>query len=1427
MAFNNFNNPRQMFPTQNQGNFNGMQASGQPIGGLQPNQPHGVQQSQGFPGYQMGSHMGPQMNSQMRPHMGSPMEPHMGQQMGPQVNLHIGPQMNPQMGPQMNPQMGAQMNSQMRPHMGPYIGPQIQPQIGPQMNPQIRPQMNQHTGPQMNPQMGLQIGAFPSNVQLGHQFPKQQQKIIDQQRKQAEEQLKKQQELMKKKQLEAEKRKLQQSFSAKKPSNANALNNLFGKNKKESNSLMTDLIGSLGSKTTAKRSSSKASSVFSRIGGSEANQSNLTPGQWGSGYMTSGQMTPQGSPASTMSQVPDMDEFGDFSQGPSLADQAGFSDFQKPEPSTQFGVTGGSFSIMGSSASVHPNVSGSTSVFSQTQAWHSTPSLPAATPGTQNSFPVSQNISAASSIHGEQITQHHMTNAGAPQAVSWVGPSSVTQGGHMTQFSGQPTPQTGGILGGRSQGGQMTHFMGETSKNRAGSIPEMMSNVGSNAPSGGAMPQPGVPHSPVIRSQGGGNFPMSVPPSTIGPQGSSFGTGPIQPGGMPVPIKEEPNMQQGSVMGSMPPTEPLHESVPEVEESPERKLELLYGVSLPEWCVHATDLPGVYKEIAEKTSDGSDGIDTSRLFPILVASDLPRDQLGQIWNRANRAVPGQLNELELRIVLGLVALAQAGMKTERLTLEKLSSCKAAPIPTIPESALQTKGRGWSFTEPSQEGPQSSGMIEGSTSHIRYSSTSSDHSIDPNDKYSVFRAVDNPETTSIASSSSVDSRDDFAAFRSADQPIMMKAGSQPSEVPLFQGGISEPSSNWNRLETSSMGGSKLPNQQDFGNFQCVLGQRTNEQNAFGDFQGQTGFNNQFNLSGPSNLNEDNFGDFQSEAFLHGSQTKVPDFGNFQGGGDLGGVNSSALTPLGIPKTKPQEDDFGDFQGEKEPEAGNLASIQPPPKQQDKSLFLPGFGDFKIGGEPGNMSKSSVAGVDLVSNTISHTATKSVVNTDSSKNLAKASDFGDFQHSPGPLSTGNKKFTSFSSGDSDKLVSSLEKFKLSSQVLSSAQGGVNSTHTSENESLIKGLANELPPTDSKKQNMFAEFPVLGNNPSPTPNKVKTHEDRYSALKDADFGSRGGIFSVQEPATTDNQIADDGFADFGGFEVADQVKSGEDSDFGAFKSTENVQSVSFGVAGDSKPALQNFDQDFGDFKSSGNTNTSNAQPAKASSAGFRAFGSFVAGSSSASSSQPHSSSNANDSLINSVSLEPTERYKVLSHDSGDMDQHTHAWSRCLNSCLLTLAAATLAIQKIAEQSVKEEVLESKEGATYFSAIVEIYRVTLRIKASINKSAPNNTKLKDIYQEIERTWKDISNFLSGSDILPSRSSLDFTLHHVSATEDGSVACGICLLNVNKTTIGSSKQGDGKLMYGGRQYHSTCANFWCNRVDSVLPSLLPIDSLI
>ena len=157
---------------------------------------------------------------------------------------------------------GYQIGSPMGPQMGQQLGPHINPQMGPQMRPQMGPQM----GPSPNTQMGLNIGTFPSNVQLGHQFPKQQQRLIEQQRKHAEEELKKQEELMKKKQLEAERRKLQQSFSAKKLTNADALNNLFGKNKKSAGYAMTDLIGSLGKDASIKpAAASKSTSICKKL----------------------------------------------------------------------------------------------------------------------------------------------------------------------------------------------------------------------------------------------------------------------------------------------------------------------------------------------------------------------------------------------------------------------------------------------------------------------------------------------------------------------------------------------------------------------------------------------------------------------------------------------------------------------------------------------------------------------------------------------------------------------------------------------------------------------------------------------------------------------------------------------------------------------------------------------------------------------------------------------------------------------------------------------------------------------------------------------------------------------------------------------------------------------------------------------------------
>ena len=199
---------------------------------------------------------------------------------------------------------------------------------------------------------------------------------------------------------------------------------------------------------------------------------------------------------------------------------------------------------MGSNVSSgHPQGIGGASVLPQTQAWHSTPSVTAPTSSsTPYSFPLAQNISANSSIHAEQTTQHHLANAAAPPAVSWVGQSSVTQGSQITQFSGDPTgTHTSGIMGMPSHGGQMTQFIDETTKNRAGSMSELMSNAGGNAVTGGAMAQPDTPHIPGLKSQ-------TLLASTPGFQGAGFVSSPSQPVGAP---EKEPNIQQVTEGGNL------------------------------------------------------------------------------------------------------------------------------------------------------------------------------------------------------------------------------------------------------------------------------------------------------------------------------------------------------------------------------------------------------------------------------------------------------------------------------------------------------------------------------------------------------------------------------------------------------------------------------------------------------------------------------------------------------------------------------------------------------------------------------------------------------------------------------------------------------------------------------------------------------------
>ncbi|XP_044144053.1 synergin gamma isoform X2 [Bufo gargarizans] len=100
---------------------------------------------------------------------------------------------------------------------------------------------------------------------------------------------------------------------------------------------------------------------------------------------------------------------------------------------------------------------------------------------------------------------------------------------------------------------------------------------------------------------------------------------------------------------------------------------------LPSWIYNDSLVPDLYKNILESTLSTS-GIDTVKLYPILLSSGLPRETLGQIWAMANKTTPGKLTKEELYIVLAMIGIAQRGDCA--LNVDMLNQFTRAPIPNL-------------------------------------------------------------------------------------------------------------------------------------------------------------------------------------------------------------------------------------------------------------------------------------------------------------------------------------------------------------------------------------------------------------------------------------------------------------------------------------------------------------------------------------------------------------------------------------------------------------------------------------------------------------------------------------------------------------------------------------------------------------------------
>ncbi|XP_066518578.1 synergin gamma isoform X3 [Hoplias malabaricus] len=105
---------------------------------------------------------------------------------------------------------------------------------------------------------------------------------------------------------------------------------------------------------------------------------------------------------------------------------------------------------------------------------------------------------------------------------------------------------------------------------------------------------------------------------------------------------------------------------------------------VPPWLYNDSLIPEMFKKVLEFTMTPA-GIDTAKLYPILLSSGLPREALGQIWASANRTTPGKLTKEELYTVLALIGVAQSGLPV--MSLDILSQFPSPPVPNLPAMAM--------------------------------------------------------------------------------------------------------------------------------------------------------------------------------------------------------------------------------------------------------------------------------------------------------------------------------------------------------------------------------------------------------------------------------------------------------------------------------------------------------------------------------------------------------------------------------------------------------------------------------------------------------------------------------------------------------------------------------------------------------------------
>ncbi|ERE68582.1 synergin gamma [Cricetulus griseus] len=849
---------------------------------------------------------------------------------------------------------------------------------------------------------------------------------------------------------------------------------------------------------------------------------------------------------------------------------------------------------------------------------------------------------------------------------------------------------------------------------------------------------------------------------------------------------------------------------------------------MPPWIYNESLVPDAYKKILETTMTPT-GIDTAKLYPILMSSGLPRETLGQIWALANRTTPGKLTKEELYTVLAMVAVTQRGVPA--MSPDALSQFPAAPIPTLsgfplalptPVSqptampSVQAGSMPLSLGQPimginlvgpvgGAAAPTSSGFMtaypSNQTAGVLTLMSFCLSVVESGDKYSAFRELEQtaeskPLGESFAEFRSTGTDDGFTDFKTADSVSPLEPPTKDTFPAAFPSGAAQ------QKQTQV----KTPlNLADLDMFSSV--------NCSGEKP--VPFSPAFGTSKSVSTRPPPAGSAAASAALASTKTSslVDDFGEF----NLFGEYSN-------PASVGEQDDFADFMA-----FGN-SSISSEPKADDKyDVLREEVSPSPLASSTAESAQNPPAAsskYDVFKQLSLEGAGLAIEEFKENTPSAKSDDdFADFHSS---------KFSSTSSDKSlgEKVVAFRHAKEDSASVKSldlPSIGGSSVGKEDSEDALSVQFDMKLADVGGDLKHVMSDssldLPTVSGQHPPAAAGSGYFSTTSDLLKrETSFGSSENItmssLSKGTALASEDTLQGTPFPAFASFKdmmpqttEQKEYESGDYQDFSRkdLPTVERSQettcpSPAFSVTSHETP--KECADDFGEFQSEkpkiskfdflvANSQSKMKSSEEMIKSELATFDLSVQGShkrslslgdkeisrSSPSPALEQPFRDRSNTLSEKTALPVIrDKYKDLTGEVEENERYAYEWQRCLGSALDVIKKANDTLNGISSSAVCTEVIQSAQGMEYLLGVVEVYRVTRRVELGIKATAVCSEKLQQLLKDIDKVWNNLIGFMSLATLTPDENSLDFSscMLRPGIKNAQELACGVCLLNVD-----------------------------------------------